>query len=352
MDPLARLGDDAERSTMRTALQAAARGPRGANPLVGAVLVDASGRILHVGHHRGAGTAHAEVDVLDRAAAAGTDLRTTTMYVTLEPCNHWGRTGPCTLAIARAGVPRVVFAAPDRTAAAAGGAAALRAAGVEVRAGLLADEAEQLNDRWGETVRAQRPFVTLKVAQSLDARIAAADGTSQWITSSPAREHGHDLRALADAVLVGSGTLLADDPRLTARTGDGGAVVRQPLRAVMGLRPVPAGAAVRGDDGRFRHLSTHDPRIALAELSEAGVHHVLVEGGSTVAAAFLRADLVDEIALYQAPLLLGAGRAAFGDLGVGTLDEASRWRLDPAGEGPVRQLGPDLWIHLRPAPGP
>jgi diaminohydroxyphosphoribosylaminopyrimidine deaminase/5-amino-6-(5-phosphoribosylamino)uracil reductase len=340
---------DAERSLMRTALHAAARGPRGANPLVGAVLVDATGRILHVGHHRGAGTAHAEVDVLERAASAGTDLRDTTMYVTLEPCNHWGRTGPCAEAIVAAGVPRVVFGAPDRTTAASGGSATMRAAGLDVRSGLLADEAEQLNERWGETMRAQRPFVTLKVAQTLDSRIAAADGTSQWITSSSAREHGHDVRARADAVLVGTGTVLADDPRLTARAGDGGAVARQPLRVVMGLRPVPDRAAVRGTDGRFRHVTTHDPHSALAELYDAGVRHVLIEGGATTAAAFLRAGLVDEIALYQAPLLLGAGRAAFQDLRIGTLTGASRWQLDPTGGGPVQQLGPDLWIHLRPA---
>lgn len=350
MDPQHRTGDDAERSVMRTALHAAARGPRGANPLVGAVLVDAGGRILHVGHHRGAGTVHAEVDVLERAASAGTDLRGTTMYVTLEPCNHWGRTGPCAETIVEAGVPRVVYGAPDRTAAAAGGAATLRAAGLEVRSGLLAEDAERLNDRWGETVRAQRPFVTLKVAQSLDARIAAADGTSRWITSSSAREHGHDLRARADAVLVGSGTVLADDPRLTARTGDGGVVPRQPLRVAMGLRPVPPDAAIRGTDGRFRHVATHDPHSALAELYDAGVRHVLIEGGATVAAGFLRAGLVDELSLYQAPLVLGAGRPAFEELGIGTLADASRWRLDPAGGGPVQQLGPDLWIHLRPVP--
>ncbi|MFI7582524.1 bifunctional diaminohydroxyphosphoribosylaminopyrimidine deaminase/5-amino-6-(5-phosphoribosylamino)uracil reductase RibD [Kocuria sp. M1N1S27] len=348
MDPQHRLGEDAERSVMRTALDAAARGPRGANPLVGAVLVDGSGRILHVGHHRGAGTAHAEVDVLERAVSAGTDLSGTTMYVTLEPCDHWGRTGPCSEAIVEAGVPRVVFGAPDRTAA-AGGAGTMRAAGVEVHGGLLAGDAERLNDRWVETTRAQRPFVTLKVAQSLDARIAAADGTSRWITSSSAREHGHELRARADAVLVGSGTVLADDPRLTARTGDG-AVRRQPLRVAMGLRAVPRDAAIRGTDGRFRHVATHDPHSALAELYDAGVRHVLIEGGATVAAGFLRAGLVDELSLYQAPLLLGAGRPAFAELGIGTLADASPWRLDTAGGGPVQQLGPDLWIHLRPAP--
>ena len=118
----------------------------------------------------------------------------------------------------------------------------------------------------------------------------------------------------------------------------------------MGLRPVPRDAAIRGTDGRFRHVATHDPHSALAELYDAGVRHVLVEGGAGVAAGFLSADLVDEISLYQAPLLLGDGRPAFAALGVGTLAEAVRWRLDPAGGGPVQQLGPDLWIHLRPAP--
>ncbi|MGX5669553.1 bifunctional diaminohydroxyphosphoribosylaminopyrimidine deaminase/5-amino-6-(5-phosphoribosylamino)uracil reductase RibD [Kocuria rhizophila] len=393
---------------MREALTAAARGVRGANPVVGAALLSAEGEILHVGHHRGAGTAHAEVAVLDAAREAGTPLRDTTLLVTLEPCHHTGRTGPCTEAIRRAGIERVVHAVADTTDAARGGAAWLQDHGVEVREGLLAAEALELNERWFRAQQQRRPFVSLKIAQSIDGRVAAADGTSQWITGAPARAEGHHLRTRVDAVLVGGGTLRSDDPSLTARTAAGQLCARQPLRAVMSTRPVPEAARIRrgtaqdvpvpgpgdpapevsdygpnepgpgapapevgapgpgtaetgaaasgapaeGADGRFVHLDTHDPREALTRLRDRGAAHVLVEGGPTVAAAFLAADLVDELWLYQAPLLLGAGASSVAGLGIGTLAAASSWRGDPVGvpDGAVGAVGEDLRWHLRPAP--
>ena len=337
---------------MRAALTAAARGVRGANPVVGAALLSAEGEVLHVGYHRGAGTAHAEVVVLDAAREAGTPLRDTTLLMTLEPCHHSGRTGPCTEAILRAGVGRVVHAVADTTDAARGGAAWLREHGVEVRAGLLAAEALDLNDRWLRAQQQRRPFVSLKIAQSIDGRVAAVDGTSQWITGAPARAEGHQLRTRVDAVLVGGGTLRSDDPSLTARTPEGELCARQPLRAVMSTRPVPEAARIRGADGRFVHLDTHDPREALTRLRDRGAAHVLVEGGPTVAAAFLAADLVDELRLYQAPLLLGAGASSVAGLGIGTLAAASSWRGDHVGvpDGAVGAVGEDLRWHLRPAP--
>ncbi|MCT1957809.1 bifunctional diaminohydroxyphosphoribosylaminopyrimidine deaminase/5-amino-6-(5-phosphoribosylamino)uracil reductase RibD [Kocuria rhizophila] len=337
---------------MRAALTAAARGVRGANPVVGAALLSAEGEVLHVGHHRGAGTAHAEVAVLDAAREAGTPLRDTTLLVTLEPCHHTGRTGPCTEAILRAGVGRVVHAVADTTDAARGGAAWLREYGVEVRAGLLAAEALELNERWLRAQQQRRPFVSLKIAQSIDGRVAAVDGTSQWITGAPARAEGHHLRTRVDAVLVGGGTLRSDDPSLTARTPEGELCTRQPLRAVMSTRPVPEAARIRGADGRFVHLDTHDPREALTRLRDRGAAHVLVEGGPTVAVAFLAADLVDELWLYQAPLLLGAGASSVAGLGIKTLAAASSWRGDPVGvpDGAVGAVGEDLRWHLRPAP--
>ncbi|MGU3437094.1 bifunctional diaminohydroxyphosphoribosylaminopyrimidine deaminase/5-amino-6-(5-phosphoribosylamino)uracil reductase RibD [Actinomycetes bacterium M1A6_2h] len=342
----------AETAAMRAALTAAARGVRGANPVVGAALLSAEGEVLHVGYHRGAGTAHAEVVVLDAAREAGTPLRDTTLLMTLEPCHHSGRTGPCTEAILRAGVGRVVHAVADTTDAARGGAAWLREHGVEVRAGLLAAEALDLNDRWLRAQQQRRPFVSLKIAQSIDGRVAAVDGTSQWITGAPARAEGHQLRTRVDAVLVGGGTLRSDDPSLTARTPEGELCTRQPLRAVMSTRPVPEAARIRGADGRFVHLDTHDPREALTRLRDRGAAHVLVEGGPTVAAAFLAADLVDELWLYQAPLLLGAGASSVAGLGIKTLAAASSWLGDPVGvpDGPVGAVGEDLRWHLRPAP--
>jgi diaminohydroxyphosphoribosylaminopyrimidine deaminase/5-amino-6-(5-phosphoribosylamino)uracil reductase len=186
------------------------------------------------------------------------------------------------------------------------------------------------------------------MAQTLDARIAAEDGTSQWITCPESLADNHSLRARIDAILVGSQTVAIDDPRLTARSSDGTLHAHQPLRAVMGLRDVPEGAAVRGDDGRFRHLRTQNPAEALAALFDVGVRHVMVEGGSRIIAAFLAAGLVDELIVYQAPLILGSGKSTIADLGIRTLADAQRWDWDESGGGAVRRLGDDLRLHLRP----
>ncbi|MHA7238866.1 bifunctional diaminohydroxyphosphoribosylaminopyrimidine deaminase/5-amino-6-(5-phosphoribosylamino)uracil reductase RibD [Arthrobacter sp. TMS1-12-1] len=347
----------AEAAAMPRALDLAAGGVRGANPLVGAVLLSADGAVLGEGHHRGAGTPHAEPAALADARRRGNDPRGGTMVVTLEPCNHTGRTGPCSEALIDAGVARVVYAADDVNGAAAGGARRLRDAGVDCVGGLEAARSEHLNQRWTASVRERRPFVTLKSAQSLDGRVAARDGSSQWITGSAARADGHRIRALADAVLVGTGTVLADDPRLTARPDpgphrqdDAGAPATPArnggLRVVLGRTPVPAHAAVRGDG--FLHLPTRDVDEALTELHARGVRHVLVEGGPRIASAFLRAGVVDEVFSYIAPLMLGDGAPAFPDLGVGTLADAVRWAPDDAGGPAVRQFGPDVRLHLGP----
>ncbi|MFJ4208143.1 bifunctional diaminohydroxyphosphoribosylaminopyrimidine deaminase/5-amino-6-(5-phosphoribosylamino)uracil reductase RibD [Paenarthrobacter sp. NPDC089675] len=333
---------------METALAAALAGPRGANPLVGAVILSPQGEQLAVGYHRGAGTAHAEADAIREARKSGVELAGTTMVVTLEPCNHVGRTGPCAQAIIAAGITRVIYAVDDPHDPAAGGARTLRAAGVDVRSGLAGREALGLNREWFDAVAAKRPFVTLHIAQTLDSRIAAVDGTSQWISSPESLADNHGLRGLIDAILVGTGTVLIDNPRLTARDAEGGLSSRQPLRAVMGLRDVPADAAVRGTDGRFRHLPTRDPAEALSLLFDQGVRHVMVEGGSSILSTFLAAGLVDELIVYLAPTLLGSGTAALHDLGITTLAEAQHWEWDEAGGGAVRALGNDLRLHLRP----
>lgn len=334
---------------MLRALELAGRGVRGANPLVGAVLLAPGGTVLGEGHHRGAGTPHAEPAALADASARGHDARGATMVVTLEPCNHTGRTGPCTEALITAGVARVVFAAEDVNGAAAGGAARLRAAGVECVGGVEAEASQQLNGRWAAAVAAGRPFVTLKSAQSLDGRVAAVDGTSQWITGAEARADGHRLRSLADAVLVGTGTVRDDDPRLTVRDAAGASPDdRVTLRVAMGLTPVPADAAIRGED--FLHLPTRDIPAALDDLFVRGVRHLLVEGGPRIAAAFLRAGSVDELVSYVAPAILGDGRPAFPDLAIGTLGSALRWHLDEAGGPALQRLGADVRLHLRPPP--
>ena len=339
----------AEVAAMDAALAAARQGPRGANPLVGAVVIKADGTRIVTGHHRGAGTAHAEADAIDQAQAAGLDLSGATMVVTLEPCNHCGRTGPCAQAIIGAGIADVVYAVDDPHDPAAGGAATLRAAGVRVRSGLGAEAALELNRRWFDAVAATRPFVTLHIAQTLDSRIAASDGTSQWISSPESLADNHALRGRIDAILVGTQTVLVDNPRLTARGADGEPAARQPLRVVMGYRGIPDGAAINGDDGKVLHLPTRDPREALDELFAAGVRHLMVEGGSRILSAFLAAGLVDELIVYLAPTLLGAGTPALEDLGITTLAEAQQWEWDPASGGAVQQLGRDLRLHLRPA---
>lgn len=245
-----------------------------------------------------------------------------------------------------AGVRRVVYAVPDPNPQAAGGATYLRAHGVgvvEVVEGALRQEAEEVNASWLHRQRTGRPWVVAKTACSLDGRVAAADGSSRWVTGAAARADAHRLRARSGAVVVGSGTVVADDPHLTVRGLDGTLADRQPLRVVVGLRPPPAGARVRDDSASTVHLATRDPLAVLTALSARGVHRVLLEGGPTVTTAFLRAGLVDEVVAYVAPVLLGAGALAVGDLGITTITDAVR--LTPTD---VTVLSPDVRITSRP----
>ncbi len=343
-------GPPSETAAMRRALELAATPgvPLGPNPRVGCVLLADDGTVVGEGHHRGAGTDHAEVDAL---AAAGDAARGTTAVVTLEPCDHTGRTGPCTRALLRAGVRRVVHAVPDPNPVAAGGAATLRAQGVEVEAGLLADEATELNRAWAHGVAHGRPFVTWKLATSLDGRSAAADGTSRWVSGRAARLDAHRLRARVDVMMVGTGTIAVDDPSLTARDGDGRDLAHQPLRVVVGERDLAPGRRVLDDAAETLHVRTRDPHVALAELFARGRRHVLLEGGPTLAAAFVRAGLVDEVVCYLAPVLLGAGLPAVGELGIATVADALRLRVDDVTVLPgVGGEQPDVRLTGAPLP--
>lgn len=344
------------------ALSARALGATAPNPVVGCVILDTAGRVVGEGWHRKAGGPHAEVHAL---RAAGAAARGGTAVVTLEPCNHTGRTGPCAQALIEAGVARVVHAVADPSPAAAGGAATLRAAGVDVEGGLLAAEAEAVNIAWLTSVRRGRPYVRWKYAATLDGRIAAADGSSRWITSERSRADVHRLRAEADAVVAGSGTLLADDPHLAVR-GIPDAV--QPLRVVVDSRArITRRARVLDDaaptlvavakDADTSHLAGVDtvrlPRAdpgpgldvsaLLAELHARGVRSVLLEGGPTLAGAFVAAAAVDTVVAYLAPALLGAGPGALGPAGISTIAQALR--LDVTD---VAHLGPDLRITAVP----
>lgn len=363
-----------EHAAMRRAVRLAARGlgSTSPNPVVGCVVLDRRGEPAGEGWHQRAGGPHAEVHAL---AEAGEDARGGTAVVTLEPCDHAGRTGPCTRALADAGVARVVYAVADPTPRAAGGSRTLAAAGIEVEEGLLADEARAVNIAWLTAATRRRPYVVWKFAASLDGRIAAADGSSRWITSAEARAEVHRLRARSDAVLAGSGTARADDPHLAAR-GVAGAV--QPLRVVLdtsaaAVRPgarvlddaAPTLVAVAEDSDATALTGTGaalPAGVELLRLPRAGegrgldlgalldalhardVRALLLEGGPTLAGAFVAAGLVDEVVGYLAPVLLGDGPAALAGGGIHTLAQALRLTVTE-----TARVGPDLRITARPA---
>lgn len=311
---------DATRAMNRAVALAGLSPAHGPNPRVGAVLTDAEGRLLGEGFHRGAGTPHAEVVAIADAASRGESTQGSIAYVTLEPCDHTGRTGPCTRALAGAGVSKVVYAVADPNPAARGGAATLERLGISA---VMQDHegARELNHRWLRAMGQGRPYVIAKWAQTLDGFTAAADGTSFWITSEAARDHAHRVRTQVDAIIVGTGTVLTDDPQLSARPG-GVLADQQPLRVVLGRRPTP-GAQVWRDDHSLA-LEHRDPHAALATLWQREVRSVIVEGGATVVTAFLTAGLVDEVNVYVAPALLGQGTRAVGDLGIGTMADVLR----------------------------
>ena len=334
---------DAEQAAMHRALALAetVRGRTSPNPAVGAVVIDAVGHLAGEGATAAAGGPHAEIVALEEAGDAADGG---TAIVTLEPCAHTGRTGPCTDALIAARVARVVYAVDDPNPEAAGGADKLRAAGIEVVSGVEAHAAASGALRpWLHAMRTGRPYVTWKFAASLDGRVAAADFTSRWISSSASRFDAHHLRGLVDAIVVGSGTVLADDPHLTVRESDRLAD-RQPLRVVLDRRHrVPDDARVLDAAAETVVLDTAVPQFALKALYDRGVRHVLVEGGPTLAGAFVEARCVDEVVAYLAPTLLGAGPAALGDAGIGTLADALMLDIES-----VSRLGEDIKVVGRP----
>jgi len=332
---------------MRRALELAAEGPiTGGNPQVGCVLVDASGEIVAEGWHHGAGTPHAEVDALSKLPTVDghPDAAGLTAIVTLEPCNHTGRTGPCSVALLNAGVARVVYSLSDPGQRSSGGAAHLREGGVEVIEGVLADEVEAMLHPWLTAVARNRPWVTVKWASTLDGRAAASDGSSQWITGTASRQRVHEEREASDAILVGTGTVLADDPSLTARGDAGELMAHQPVPVVVGERAIPDEAEVRRHPAGLIETGTRDLAAVLDDLDARGLRRVYVEGGPTLASAIIAAGFADEFSIYLAPALLGGDRLAIGELGIPTIGQALRLRLTA-----VEQLGDDLHLRARPA---
>src|SRR5690606_16546 len=318
----------------------------------GAVILSPTGEVLAEGWHHGAGSAHAEVEALSKLPA-GT-ARGATAVVTLEPCNHTGRTGPCALALIEAGVSRVVYALDDPGEVSGGGAQRLRDAGVDVESGEQREHAQALISDWLTVQRLGRPLVTVKWAQSLDGRAAAADGSSQWITGPAARADVHRRRAQADAIVAGTGTVLADDPALTARDG-GELLPHQPRPVVIGTRAVPSDAAVRRHPLEPLFYDTHDLGAVLADLHGRGIQRLFVEGGPTLASAFIAAGHVDEVLAYIAPALIGGPRVALTDVGVPTISAAHRLTVDewvPLGADLLAVARPSASAGPSPSPSP
>lgn len=330
---------------MIRALELALKGPtRGINPQVGAVILDSTGEVLGEGFHNGSGTAHAEVVALESALSGAQKLPAGSVaVVTLEPCNHTGKTGPCAQALIEAGVSKVVFASGDQGENSGGGAKTLRDAGIEVESGLMSEKADRQLRVWLTATKNQRPFVTLKWASSLDGRAAAQDGSSKWISGEESRADAHRRRSEVDAILVGTGTALIDDPELTARKADGSLHESQPLRVVLGTRDLPSSLRVFNSDAETKTIKTQSIHGALGELFEQGIKHVLVEGGPTLASRFVQMDLVDEFVVYVAPKLIGGEKLAIGSIDVPSIDQAKALDFQE-----VHKLGEDVLIVATP----
>ncbi len=338
--------DIAQALQQALSLAAQAIGLTDPNPRVGCVLLSPDGGVLGSGHTQAAGQAHAEVMALRDAAARGHDVRGATAVVTLEPCSHHGRTPPCCDTLVAAGIGRVVVAVEDPNPQVAGqGLQRLKAAGVRVDLAdaAVADAARELNIGFFSRMQRARPFVRLKSAISLDGRTALPDGRSQWITGEAARADGHAWRRRAGAVLTGIGTVLADDPRMDVRLVP---TAKQPLRLVLDPQGrMPPGARILQPPGSTRVIGPGraDLPALLAELGAQGINELHVEAGPTLSGAFLDAGLVDELLIYQAPLLIGEGRPLAALAPLAGLDDAQRWRLVEA-----TPVGADLRLRLRP----
>lgn len=304
------------------------------NPHVGALVVHSDGVIVGQGWHQGSGTAHAEVMALSQA---GDRARGATVYSTLEPCSSTGRMGPCTTALIEAGVSRVVIGASDANPVMSGGAEVLRGAGIDVRSGVAEISARGLNPTWHFAIENGRPWVTWKVATTLDGFTAAVDGSSKWITSEEARNDVQLLRAEVGAIVTGTGTVLDDNPSLTVR-----GATRQPLRVIAGKRELPRDLDVFATTEKGAEPAvqfTEDISEILRHLAADGIHHVLLESGMGLATSAWNRQLIDEVVWYQAPVLLGQGRGALGDLGVNNIGEAQRFDFHS-----VERIGIDLKV--------
>ena len=301
------------------------------NPIVGAVITSATGEFISEGFHQGAD--HAEVVAIKAAKAipAGSII-----YVTLEPCNHQGKTPPCTAAIIDAGIKKVIYAVSDPNPIAAGGAERLRASGIEVEHGLLESEAAFDNRAWLTKIAKQRPRITWKIASTMDGKVAAADGTSKWITSELARADVALLRSQVDAIVTSTATVKADDPLLTSK-GAG----QNPVRIVMGGAEIASGSQILNSDAETIAIKSRDLQELITLAKARGFNQLLIESGPTLGTALLKADLIDEVILYQAPTFFGSGTPAISDLGVASISQRLDFEI-----ADVEVIGTDLKITL------
>jgi len=301
------------------------------NPIVGAVITSATGEFISEGFHQGAD--HAEVIAIKAAKEipAGS-----TIYVSLEPCNHHGKTPPCVDAIIESGISKVIYAVSDPNPVASGGAERLQAAGIEVISGLNEIQARFENRAWLTKIEKQRPRITWKIASTMDGKVAASDGSSKWITDEPARVDVALMRSQADAIVTSTATVKADDPLLTSK-GAGS----NPVRIVMGTTEIASDYKVLGNDSETVLIKSHNFKDLINVANERGFNQLMIEAGPTFGTALLRADLIDEIVLFQAPTFLGAGLSAIGDLGITNIAGRLDFEISD-----VEVIGADLKITL------
>ena len=281
------------------------------NPIVGAVIADAEGKIIGEGFHQGA--EHAEVIAIKNAKSIPADA---TLYVTLEPCNHFGKTPPCADAIISAGIKNIVFATTDPNPIAAGGANKLKDAGIKVTGGLLANEASFANRAWLTKVEMGRARFIWKIASTIDGKVAAADGSSKWITSESARADVAKLRASSDAILTSSKTVISDNPTLDSK-----GLGKNPYRVVMGKSEIQNSANIFNDLAPTKVINSREISDLLDFVTSEGFNQVLVESGPTFGSALLSAGVIDEVVVYLAPSILGSGLSSISDLGIKSIDQ-------------------------------
>ncbi|NLZ52061.1 MAG: bifunctional diaminohydroxyphosphoribosylaminopyrimidine deaminase/5-amino-6-(5-phosphoribosylamino)uracil reductase RibD [Thermoanaerobacteraceae bacterium] len=350
---------------MQRALELAekGRGATGENPMVGAVLVK-DGKILGEGYHKKAGGAHAEIEALK---AAGPNANGATMYVNLEPCSHYGKTPPCTEAIIKAGIARVVAAMEDPNPKVSGrGFKKLKDAGIDVAVGVLEDKALKLNEVFVKNMSHKTPFVVAKIAQTMDGKIALSSGKSKWITGEASRKKAHELRNVYDAVLVGIGTVLADNPRLNCRLAN---KTKDPIKIIldssaqlpMESKVLDSGKVIlaatsHADEGRLRKLQNKGVEVIktsqdtvnlkelLMKLFDMGICSVLIEGGPRVFTSFLKEELLDKLVVFLAPKIIGAdGKACVGRLFIKEIEHMYEFNIDNAGK-----IGEDIMLEMYP----